>query len=453
MTNSSAEGFRLEGFDNRPPALSSMDPLLDVGGQAKAKEKTVKKATRIMLQCLPASEIMTHFFDVHQEPADPGQGDLANVLAPIEVAELVNHEVIRRLFELAIACRKCPVPQKWIGSSVALGFECGLLPERSAEGAERTRKATHVNIFDWGRSELNTLAKHIHLTDEDQRDRSKFWGNYVGGLDRLSWEASRSYEHQFGNADGWREVTLSLYDFDSMTRNDIQGKITIPVEETPEKIVSLGGPIKLTYALTWRELPEGSRLKGTWRLHIIRAKDVPACDGPLRSTSDPFIEVVAVSKSGAHRFKQVTSIKIWDLNPEWNEIFDLPVAAREGQLQAALNVAGHTLSSGEPLKEVSVPEGAEASAVEEAIAGWRVRLDQSLTMAEARMSGLGRLQTPAIESEDVSPQSKSPSASPSRSVVSQPGSPSYLDTADEPETTYQAVEVCNDQKHVCCGGW
>merc|ERR1719197_51232 len=30
LTNSAAEGFRLEGFDNMPPVLSSLDPLLDL---------------------------------------------------------------------------------------------------------------------------------------------------------------------------------------------------------------------------------------------------------------------------------------------------------------------------------------------------------------------------------------------------------------------------------------
>jgi len=466
ITNSAAEGFRLEGFDGRPPTLSSQDPLLDLGGKDRAAEKTVKKATRIMLQRLPAPETLAHFFDVHQEPADPGQGKLADVLAPIEVAEIVNHEVVRRLFELAVACRKCPVPQKWIGSSVALGFECGHLPERSEAGAKKTRQATHVNIFDWGRSELNTLSKHMQLTDMEQRDRSKFWGNYVGGIDRLSWEASRAYEQMFSNSDGWGEVTLTIYDFDSMTRNDMQGKITIPVEETPEKTVTLAGGIKLTFALTWRALPQGSRLKGTWRLNIVRAKDVPPCDGPLRKTSDPFCEVLAVSKDTRRRFRQCTCVKMWDLNPEWNEVFDLPVAAKEGQLQAALNAAGHSFGGGQPISEVSVPEGAEPSAVEEAIAQWRVRLDSALTMHEAKHSGIERLKTNSVESqlgsqlglgsqvgETTSAHSaKVDSMSPSRSVISQSGSPSYLASMDDREFKYTAVEISGHggQQYICC---
>eukprot|EP00434_Breviolum_minutum_P029748 symbB.v1.2.026299.t1/scaffold2616.1/size74813/3 len=59
---------------------------------------------------------------------------------------------------------KCPVPQKWIGSSVALGFDIGQMPKRGEE--EKFRQKIIVSIFDWGRSELNTIEKNAALSDE-----------------------------------------------------------------------------------------------------------------------------------------------------------------------------------------------------------------------------------------------------------------------------------------------
>jgi len=74
VTNSACEGFRLEGFDNRPPVLDSMDPLLDVGGSDS--KKIQKKAERVMLQRMSGAEMMMHFLDVHQELHNPGEDAL-----------------------------------------------------------------------------------------------------------------------------------------------------------------------------------------------------------------------------------------------------------------------------------------------------------------------------------------------------------------------------------------
>jgi hypothetical protein len=59
VTNSSCEGYRLEGFDGRPPSLKSMDPLLDLG--IAGDKKVVKKATRVMLQRMSGAEMLMHF--------------------------------------------------------------------------------------------------------------------------------------------------------------------------------------------------------------------------------------------------------------------------------------------------------------------------------------------------------------------------------------------------------
>merc|ERR1719498_2062614 len=122
----------------------------------------------------------------------------------MELAEIVCNEVVRRLVRLAIACRLLIVPQKWIGSSVALAFDAGQTPARSVPEAD-IREAVKVHIFDWGRSELNSLETHEKLSAKDAKDRAKFWTFYTGGIDRLAFEAARLYHNRFGNAADWSE--------------------------------------------------------------------------------------------------------------------------------------------------------------------------------------------------------------------------------------------------------
>jgi hypothetical protein len=350
VTNSSCEGYRLEGFDGRPPSLKSMDPLLDLG--VTGDKKVVRKALRVMLQRMSGAEMLMHFLDIHQDEdnaAKKPEADVNKFLTRCEVAEVSLHEIVTRLASLAVACRQSPIPQKWIGSSVALGYDSGEPPARGASSEAEVRDATIVQLFDWGRSELNTLEKHMALSDKEQHDRATFWSYYVGGIDRLLWEAARAYRHRFGNAEGWATVTFAVFDFDSMTENDFMGTATVPLEPTDEKTISLRhysgatvtggfrGVATLTYSVQTRELPEGSRLAAAWRVCVIRAENLPRMDVMQgRSTSDPFCTVTAVSEDGNVRFRQQTSVKVKNLDPEWKEAFDIPVAAKAGELEAAL---------------------------------------------------------------------------------------------------------------------
>merc|ERR1712182_85386 len=106
--------------------------------------------------------------------------------------EINLSEMVSQLVSMAAACRKVAVPQKWVGSSVCLGFDCGHFPSRSTPELE-LRKQAKVHIFDWGRSELNTMAAHARLLKEDQEDRAKYWQYYLGGIDHLVFESVRSY--------------------------------------------------------------------------------------------------------------------------------------------------------------------------------------------------------------------------------------------------------------------
>jgi len=359
LTNSSAEGFRLEGFDGRPPSLKSMDPLLDFGMDNNSG-KLGKKALRFMFQQMRGAEMFTHMLDVHQEPEDPGTEALKTVLSPIELTEILLHEAVIRLNTLVVACYHCPVPQKWIGSSVAIGFDCGKLPSRSTPEAE-IRNTLRLNIFDWGRSELNTLEKHGQLSEKDRQDRAEFWRFYVGGIRRLAWRAATTYHNRFGNDAGWSEVVLKIVDFDSASENDFVGMVNVPLKEETatgkEVTVPTKGGATLTYSLQWRKLPEGSRLQGCWRITIIRARQLGRKDlNQLRTTSDPLIEVIAISKNTPLlAFRQYSTVKARNNEPEWNETFDIPVSAKKGEIQAALNSACPGLGA-EPLEQVLHPE-------------------------------------------------------------------------------------------------
>ncbi|CAK8985996.1 unnamed protein product [Durusdinium trenchii] len=342
ITNSSCEGFRLEGFDGRPPALESMDPLLDLGMSGNAK--MAHKALRVMLQRMPAVEMLLHWLDLHQEPLDVEDHELPGRLCTTELAEVVGHEAVRGLYGLAVACRRSPVPQKWIGSSVGLGFDAGHVPKRE-HGEEEVRKSTVVCIFDWGRSELNTMQKHMQLSEKDQLDRIEFWRYYMGGIDRLAWEAARAYHHRF-SCRKWSLLTFKVCDFDSMSENDFIGRLSVPVEETSGEVCAelsskdrnhvVGdywrGAATLTYSITWRAFPQPSRLKGAWRVHLIRAQHLPRQDKmQLRTTSDPMCEITACAEDehGLLCLRQVSSVKVRHLDPEWGETFDLPVATEE----------------------------------------------------------------------------------------------------------------------------
>eukprot|EP00434_Breviolum_minutum_P011502 symbB.v1.2.010141.t1/scaffold618.1/size180184/18 len=341
-TNSQAEGFRLEGFDGQTPVLLSMDPLLDLGGEEGHSKSTQKKARRLMLQRLPAAEMLMHYMDLHSyDVAKPPS---------TELAEVVMDETCKQLVGLTVACCLMQAPQKWIGSSVALGFDDGFSLPAYADGQGFTgedeaqlRKTSLVKIFDWGRSELNTLEEHSERSAEEQQDRLDFWRLYVGGIQRLAWEAARHYRHRFGNPNGWKKAQLVVYDFDSMTDSDFIGQVFVDLVETSETTASLltadgsqvsgkEGPSTLTFSISWRRFAEQSRLQGAWSVRIFRAEKLPACDSalwPSRASSDPFVKVFAFSEDESFQCVQRSTVKVKNLDPVWDETFDLPVAKPE----------------------------------------------------------------------------------------------------------------------------
>jgi C2 domain len=382
MTNSSLEGYRLEGFDGCPPRLESMDPLLDILAMPRRpsenpeesshdatpktlwgkpiSEKAAKMARRILLQNLRGAQIFRLLIDVHLDQQQPSVDDMHKQYLPVEVAEIVLHELVCNLIRLAVTCGRLQVPQKWLGSSVALGFDCGLYPSRTpgGESEHAIRSKVITNVFDWGRSELLTQRRYQRMTEAEHADRQRFWENYKNGIYRLTYNATREYYHHFTNCGQWTELIVKVMDFDSMKPDDYMGQVVIslPDQSDSDAVEGLRGSHAYDLrgcadhsgktcgtvycSISWLEFPPGSRLRGSWRITIERATDLPAKDLST-GTSDPYCIVTARDACNHRQVSQMTCVKPRSLNPQWNETIDVPVMRdSSSDLSHALNAEG-----------------------------------------------------------------------------------------------------------------
>lgn len=348
-SNSIREGFRLEGFDGLPDSLDSMYPLLDghVLEYAMTSSLAEKRLQRRAFQALSGADTMSFFIDLHTNSFGDASFSSKDYLTIEEYSELILNEVVRRLSRLSVICHKIILPQKWIGSSIAIGFDSGTIPLRSQ--LESVKDSVLVNIFDWGRSELNTYEKNKTLDVATHKNYTKFWSNYVQGVDRLSWAAARVYFHRYGNAIGLNIIHIKIFDYDSMSADDLMGEVILSVEETEYRCFDVIGGNKLygtlNIAMTWVPFPVESRLQGVWSLFIGEGKGLRNMD--TSSVSDPYCEIKTTSNFG-HEYRQITCVRENTLNPVWNETLYLPVMRDDCAdiLKSSLESAGEGLGSG-----------------------------------------------------------------------------------------------------------
>jgi len=281
------------------------------------------------------------------------------------------------------------------------------------------RRRVRVNIFDWGRSEMNSLDRHTSLPEEKRQDRGAFWRYYVGGIDRLAWTAARCYRHRFGctEEDAWATLNIAVYDFDSLSANDFIGQVTLPLSEMSERsemTITLqdhngrparsfrGPPATLTLKLHYRRYPEQSRLVGSWCVTIVRAEHLPARD-KLTHTSDPFVLLDAISTSGRLRFRQQTSVIERELCPSWEETFELPVVRNAFCLAQGLDASAPGLGAAvESLLPPVDATGAEEA--DQSLAAWNERIDRANRLMLQARSDLGRAK---LEASSASEQAES----------------------------------------------
>ncbi|CAD7935479.1 unnamed protein product [Amoebophrya sp. A120] len=164
-----------------------------------------------------------HALDDTDRPSDEEAADEESMYEPLDgeqdgtawrashVRELYVERVLRRLLvqlmETLRAVRRLPAPQQWIGSSVGLGFDLEGVSERailedpviSNPRRDDAGIRVLVKIFDWGRSEFNTVDVMNSLGAEDRESRLLYWRYYLQALARLCFELSRHYLHRFGH--------------------------------------------------------------------------------------------------------------------------------------------------------------------------------------------------------------------------------------------------------------
>ena len=383
LSNSQAEGYRLCGFNGCPRAFDTMDPLMDILDEISAgthhdptrktplhtvsgqdiDESYHKQATRFFLNSLDGTDVFRYFYDLHLGKT-LNDNDTTSTYRPIEVAEIVAHEFMTQLIALAKACHRIKIPQKWIGSSVAMAYDSEFFPERSQESSEKDiRSRVICKIFDWGRSELLLASDYEAMTPEEREDRKEFWNLYKGGIDRLSYNATRFYYQQFAKTKHWSDITIKVVDFDSMSPDDYIGQavIHLPNPNETDAIRALNEKLAkgvrieglktmlhkstLYCSLEWVDLQSTdskndektvdsqshcSRIAGIWRVTILKATNIPPMDLLHlhdQKGSDPYCLVTTnstIPNDGAH-FVQQTCVKARTLNPEWNETIDVPV--------------------------------------------------------------------------------------------------------------------------------
>uniref|UniRef100_A0A7S2A4M6 C2 domain-containing protein n=1 Tax=Trieres chinensis TaxID=1514140 RepID=A0A7S2A4M6_TRICV len=382
-TNSTTEGFRLEGFDGMPDAIKSRLETADVlklMGE-KPSPEMMKKVARKAMQVMKGDSILSHFTDVHLDGYD--NIDISEIgterYTPTELAEIVLHQTTKQLLGLAVACHGAPFPQKWIGSSIALGYDAGTLPRRSPSSEEALRASVLCHVFDWGRSELNTHETYDAMTEVEKEDRKKFWGYYCSGVDRLALCSARAYWNRFGNTGGWSTVTFQVKDYDSISADDFMGEATVAVSPTKTGQCLLKGGLlgkasmgTLSYSIEWHDAPDESRLKGWWRVHVGQGTGLPIKDH-LTKSSDPYCLVYARSSGGKFKFHQTTKTIEKNLNPTWDESFDLPVARSESPLKQEFSVLGiDDFTDPKVLKQVLNDDVDKSS-----FSSWSSRLEKS----------------------------------------------------------------------------
>ena len=336
FTNSEVEGYRLEGFDGPPASIVSRDETIENA----IDFIDLKKKRKIMYQNMTGLEIFSYLIDLQESNYDMEnlQHHISEeYFSAAEVSEIVLNEIVKRLSRLTVACNKVTIPQKWVGSSVAIGFDCNYMPARDNE--QEIRSKVIVNIFDWGRSELNTPDKHDKLSVEEKIDRQTFWKYYVGGINHLSYVAASAYLNHFGNCTEWSTLHLTIRDYDAVSDDEYLGVIQVPLKDTPleEHPLRHGKKGKLLFSVEWNPYPACSRFHGSWKVFIQQAKNLIVGD---LTSSDPYCVVTALSNDGKLCFEQCTKVVSKTLDPIWEETFEIPLVKSDREVKLALDAGG-----------------------------------------------------------------------------------------------------------------
>ena len=355
-TNSAIEGYRAEGFDGAPPALEDIfatDMLYNtIPG---------RNGRRVALQRLTGSEVLLYF---NKMPADVPHND---VYCKQEVAAFALRQCVRELIGILSSACATPVPQQWIGSSVALAFDVEARPSRS----DVDPKLARVNIFDWGRSELTTVDMFSSLNTAQKKARVQHWEKWVEGMLRLSFETARFYRRQFCPAGRWRSVRFKVWSHArnndlsaSPTSGTTMGYVSIPLRETSLREITLqqadssmfdigtkmmkkmgqtANAVKSVATMSPKstarpsiriqiegpfQYPVGSCLREGYKIHVLSARNLPKTD--VLGWCNPCVDVSLVDAEGAESLQR-TAIVRKSAEPVWDEVLIFASASNVGR--------------------------------------------------------------------------------------------------------------------------
>ena len=339
QTNSSVEGYRMEGFDGAPNALVTFNSNQESALMSALFSE--RKTTRFQFQSMPAKRFLSWFLDCRDGTMAEGY-DPAARMSNAEYGESVLRVITVKMAALCKSLRQVPCPQKWLGSSIALTFDVGALPERGAAAEEQAQQAD-VRIFDWGRSELLSKEAFEALAKPEQEDRTHFWNLYSDAACRLFYEALRAYYHRFCTP-SWEHVVLEVYDFDASSHDDLCGTCVVPLEETtvPKEFKLLDAShkpvqkkgrdchLKVSIAKRPNAGPE-SAVPTAWMVTVHGADQIPNMDKKLPewtpnlrgAKSDGYVLVTARHNNGPRTSPTEKSKCCMQTNhPAWEETFE-----------------------------------------------------------------------------------------------------------------------------------
>jgi len=380
MTNSLTEGVRLEGFLNPPSWIDSEDPLHEFTCRRFVSQWKLKKAKRFFFQRMTAGGVLAAFIDLRDQGLESRAGwnnaaSDPSFLRPCEYAEILLLTIISELASILRSSLGVPVPQKWVGSSIAIVAEVNGTPPREEETLapwEWTRERTKVRIFDWGRSQLNTREMFEMMTPEQRSDHEEYWDRYQEGLVGLVYDACRHYWNHFC-VTKWAYLAINVYDYDSQSNSDFLGhaKMALPsqgsnltmvtltlVDQKGLQIVGHDGKLSQVHmSIGYEPSTSPSRFAAAWSVHVVAAEHLVAGDGFFcTQSSDPYVVVSLMehedsiadpttsselrSSSSRRVAMGRTSVKIATLNPVWNETIEFAVAPPGNYAEDSITFAG-----------------------------------------------------------------------------------------------------------------
>lgn len=383
------EGIRVEGFLAPPQSVASEEATHDARGWTWG-ECTQRRAKRMPLQRLNLTGALTALVDfrdaISEErlwpsesiigfPAFAGKAQdafLDEFLGPAEYAELSLLSLVRELASLLRACGDVPVPQKWVGSSLALLVEVGAAPPRtsSIDPLDWVAARVKLRLFGWNRSRVSSQLSGQFTSLIEQQDNELLWQIYQDSLARVLWEASRLYFHTFCIQD-WTKLRIEVFEISPRGEEISIGVAEAGLEEgcSVRRALPLttalgvahiygtdGKPATVVITVSFAECPVPSRFRGVWRVIIDSATRLPApstatteSPGSKRPVSSSqarcmFATVTArgpakgaLASEGVVSFQRTSPVSDrHPAGPVWKEEFEFLVARAEDMVSGVI---------------------------------------------------------------------------------------------------------------------